>query len=75
MSSHVDTVRSGNVFADPTIPGLSVRDLARRAMDAVGATVKGERAPDRHRDFVVRHDLARLNAEVLRDIGLDRNAQ
>jgi hypothetical protein len=75
MTSDADTIRSGNVFADPTIPGLSVRDLGRRAMDAVGATVRGERGQDRHRDFVVRHDLARLNAEVLRDIGLDRNAQ
>jgi hypothetical protein len=75
MSSHVDMIRSGNLFADPTIPGLSVRDLTRRAMDAVGATVRGENDRDRHRDFVVRHDLARLNAEVLRDIGLDRNAQ
>lgn len=58
-------------FADPTIPGLSVRDLASRAADALQAPSAGN-GKGRHRYYVLRHDLARLNQETLRDLGLDR---
>lgn len=56
---------------DPTIPGLSVRDLQARAIPASeGATDHGRR----HRAFVIHHDLARLSRRALRDLGLDRDA-
>lgn len=60
-------------FVDRSIPGLSARDIAWRAVDAVQQVFReGDRA-SRHRDFVVRHDLARLDRETLRDVGLDRD--
>lgn len=58
-------------FTDPTIPGLSVRDLASRAADAVLAP-SGGNGKGRHRYYVIRHDLAGLDQEMLRDLGLDR---
>lgn len=60
-------------FVDPSIPGLSARDLATRAVDAVQSVfVEGDER-GRHRDYIVRHDLASLNREMLRDLGLDRD--
>jgi hypothetical protein len=58
---------------DPTIPGLSARDLSQHAIDGIYSA----EAPDsrsRHRDHLMRHDLMRLNRELLRDIGLERDA-
>lgn len=66
----------GDTFTDPTMPGLSVRDLCVRAMDAAQAAFTGAATGrERHREFLVHHDLSHLNREILRDIGLDRNAQ
>mgnify|MGYP006310800859 CR=1 FL=1 len=58
---------------DPTMPGLSVRDLARRAIDAVSGAAGNDNRAKRHRDHVIRHDLARLDREALLDLGLDRD--
>lgn len=58
---------------DPTIPGLSARDLSHHAIDNVH---QGD-TPDlhgRHRAHLMRHDLMRMNRELLRDIGLERDA-
>lgn len=74
MISH-DAAQRTSGFGDPTIPGLSARDLARRAMDTAQALFGGERPGSGHRDFLIRHDMAHLDPEILRDIGLDRNAQ
>ena len=48
-------------FVDPTTPGISGRSLIERAVNVV-------------QGFCVRRDLAGLDREALRDIGLDRNA-
>lgn len=63
-------------FVDPTIPGLSGRDLIAKAVEAVRATatVFGGHTNVTHRDHVVRQDLARLDRRLLRDIGIDQNA-
>lgn len=59
---------------DPTIPGLSGRDQAARAVDRVAALIPGRRpAADRRRDFYIRHDLERLDRATLQDLGLDRD--
>ena len=47
-------------FVDLSIPGLSGRDLARKAFNGLGAKVSGR-------------GLARLDRHQLRDIGLDRS--
>ncbi|RDD63699.1 hypothetical protein [Ferruginivarius sediminum] len=60
-------------FADPTFPGLSVRDLARRAADALQGSADNENRSLRHRDYVIRQDLSRLDREMLLDLGLDRD--
>lgn len=60
------------VPTDPTMPGLSVRDLTRRAIDAVGGLAGNGNGTKRNRDYVIRHDLARLDREALLDLGLDR---
>jgi hypothetical protein len=59
-------------FVDPSIPGVSGRDLARKAIRSVagvrsrfGGTWGGAR---------LRKDLSYLDLRQLRDIGLDRNA-
>ena len=48
-------------FVDPTAPGLSGRSLVERAVSKV-------------QGFCGRRDLADLDREALRDIGLDRDA-
>lgn len=70
-----ELARQGNPFTDPTMPGLSVRDLARRALDLTQTLFDGGRAGRVHHDFLVGHDMAHLDREILRDIGLDRSAQ
>ena len=63
-------------FVDPTIPGLSGRDLLRRATDAVQATRAciGRAGSRAHSDFAIRKALAHLDRHQLRDLGLDRGA-
>ena len=59
-------------FVDPSIPGVSGRDLARKAVRSIegvrnrfGAKISGAR---------LRKDLSNLDLHQLRDIGLDRNS-
>jgi hypothetical protein len=63
-------------FVDPTIPGISGRDLVRRAGAALDSTLgfasKLCAAPRCAR--WLRQDLADLDRHQLRDIGLDRSA-
>jgi uncharacterized protein YjiS (DUF1127 family) len=63
-------------FVDPTIPGLSGRDLIDKASKAVetryAALTKSYAAW--RADYLLRKDLAGLDARLLRDIGLDRSA-
>ena len=63
-------------FVDPTIPGLSGRDLLERASQAIEARCASlaETYACWRRDHRLRHDLARLDRQVLRDVGLDRGA-
>jgi len=63
----------GLPVTDPTIPGLSVRDLTGRAADAMQTFLNGATPAVRHRDYLIRHDLAHLDVEALQDIGLDRD--
>lgn len=64
-------MRSGvPYFVDPTIPGLSVRDVTAHAIENVDPEAIG----GRHRSFLLRKALARLDAEMLRDLGLGREA-
>lgn len=58
-------------FVDPTIPGLSVRDVTAHAIETVDPESLGG---DRHRGFLLRKALARLDGELLRDLGLGREA-
>jgi len=69
--AHSAPIGQTAAVADPTMPGLSVRDLARRTLAAVQSAATGRHS---HRDFVIRRDLAGLDREILRDIGLDRGA-
>lgn len=58
---------------DPTIPGLSIRDLVTRAADALQSSLAGENSfASRHADLAFRRALARVDSETLKDIGLDR---
>ena len=63
-------------FADPTIPGLSGRDLVERATHAVRTRTEriGSAFNAARRDLALRQDMARLDRELLRDIGLDQGA-
>ncbi len=56
-------------FVDPSIPGLSARDLVARAGLALNATA-GSLAAWRRALFIQR-DLRALDRALLRDIGLD----
>lgn len=58
-------------FVDPTIPGLSARDLVARADLALNATA-GNLAAWR-RELMVQRDLRDLDPVLLRDIGLDNS--
>jgi hypothetical protein len=63
-------------FVDPTIPGLSGRDLIERTIETVQAT--GAEADGVYRaarqDFALRQGLSGLDRHQLRDLGIDRNA-
>ena len=58
-------------LVDPSIPGLSVRDLVTRAGFAFEA-VAGNLAV-RRRELMLQRDLRDLDPVLLRDIGLDRS--
>ncbi len=58
-------------FVDPTIPGLSGRDLLRRAGNLLLEAARSRAAL--RRELQVRQDLAHLDRNLLRDLGLDRS--
>jgi hypothetical protein len=62
-------------FVDPTIPGLSGRDLIERSIETVQAT--GTEAGGAYRaarqDFALRQGLSGLDRHQLRDLGIDRD--
>ncbi len=62
-------------FVDPTMPGISGRDLIERAIKSVHPFRFGsaDRNPART-DRALRRGLARLDRNLLRDLGLDRGA-
>lgn len=66
-------------LANPPTLGLGVRSLMRRAVCAVRA-FRDRRARTcdgggkERRDFLIKQDLAQLDRNQLRDIGLDRDA-
>ncbi len=63
-------------FVDPTIPGLSGRDLIERSIESAQAT--GAEAGGAYRaarkDFALRQGLSGLDRHQLRDLGIDRDA-
>ena len=63
-------------FVDPTIPGLSGRDLIERSIESVQAigTEAGNAYWAARRDFALRRGLSRLDRHQLRDLGIDRSA-
>lgn len=63
-------------FVDPTIPGLSGRDLIERTIKSVQATSAeaGNAYRAARQDFALRRGLAGLDRHQLRDLGIDRNA-
>ncbi|MCG8356631.1 MAG: hypothetical protein MI920_13755 [Kiloniellales bacterium] len=63
-------------FVDPTIPGLSGRDLVAGAIDVLHSVRIGfnDRRARERRDRLIRRDLAGLDRRLLRDVGLDQNA-
>ena len=62
-------------FVDPTIPGLSGRDLMSRPSDS-GVSLSGlrETVYAKHREHRIKRALADLNVHLLRDLGFDRSA-
>jgi hypothetical protein len=69
-------VRTAVHFVDFTIPGLSASEFVSRACDAIQATIQtaADGAAAGRRAHALRHDLRALDANQLRDIGLDRGA-
>ena len=63
-------------FVDPTIPGLSGRDLIERTIETVQATYNEAGGAYRavRQDFALRQGLSGLDHHQLRDLGIDRNA-
>ena len=62
---------SASYFVDPTIPGLSLRDLQEKAAERI---VTHGNATISHADLAIRRGLSHLDREALRDLGLDRAA-
>ena len=63
-------------FVDPSIPGLSGRDLVRPGLVARSLSLLGDTQETLARwrqERVLRRDLAHLDAHLLRDLGLDRS--
>ncbi len=63
-------------FVDPTIPGLSGRDLIERSIESAPATSAEAGGAYRaaRQDFARRQGLSRLDRHQLRDLGIDRDA-
>ncbi len=65
-----------NHFVDPTIPGLSGRDLIERSIESVQATTSAAGSAYRaaRKDYALRRGLSGLDRHQLRDLGIDRDA-
>jgi uncharacterized protein YjiS (DUF1127 family) len=63
-------------FVDPTIPGISGRDLVERAIESAQAASSEAGGSFRaaHKNFAQRRGLSRLDRHQLRDLGIDRGA-
>ena len=63
-------------FVDPTIPGISGRDLVERAIEATQVAFSESSNAFRaaHRSFALRKGLSGLDRHQLRDLGIDRDA-
>lgn len=63
-------------FVDPTIPGISGRDLLQHAgsLARTGCSKAVEALRGVRRELAVQHALADLDRNMLRDIGVDRDA-
>lgn len=63
-------------FVDPTIPGISGRDLIERAIESAQATSGKADSAFRaaRRNFALRKGLSGLDRRQLRDLGIDRDA-
>ena len=63
-------------FVDPTIPGISGRDMIEPAIASAQAFPREAGSADRgsRKDFALRQGLSRLDRRQLRDLGIDRDA-
>jgi uncharacterized protein YjiS (DUF1127 family) len=63
-------------FVDPTIPGISGRDLVERAIESAQAAFSDAGSAFRaaHKNFALRRGLSGLDRHQLRDLGIDRDA-
>ena len=63
-------------FVDPTIPGISGRDLVEPAIKSVQAFISEAGSVYRasRKDFALRQGLSKLDRHQLRDIGIDRDS-
>ncbi len=62
-------------FVDPTIPGISGRDLIERAIETAQAVTgrSGSAYRAARKAFALRKGLSRLDRHQLRDLGIDRD--
>lgn len=63
-------------FVDPTIPGISGRDLIEPAIKSAQAFFgeAGNAYRESRKDFALRKGLSRLDRRLLQDIGIDRSS-
>jgi len=63
-------------FVDPSIPGISGRDLIERPIKSVQAMYREAGGAYRaaRADFALRKALSRLDRHQLRDLGIDQGA-
>ena len=61
------------IFVDPTIPGISIRDLQEKPVARI-TTGSGPGPAILSTDLKIRRALSDLDSEALRDIGFDRAA-